>query len=138
MSRRFDKNSRKEAVSFNDEVSYDRRTQMSPLTKGLEKILGRIDPTGEKTHIQTAITEAWKDIAGESVSAHTEAVFIKGSVLVVWLDSQIWVQELTLMGPLYKDKLNEVLGKDTISECRFTLRDSTNTRFQKRFQNNTK
>lgn len=124
---------RNENASFDDEVSYDKRTQMRSIQEGLQGILGKIDPTGEKTHIQTAVTQAWGMVAGDSVASHTEAVFVRGSTLVVWLDSQIWVQELTLMAPLYKDRMNQALERSLISECRFTLRDSDKKRFNKRF-----
>lgn len=126
-----------ENTSFDDEVSYDRRTQMLSIQYGLEAVLGKIDPTGQKTHIQTEITQAWIDVAGDSVAAHTEAVFMRGSVLVVWLDSQIWVQELTLMAQQYKERINEVLGSERVVECRFTLRDSEKKRFNRRFKTNT-
>lgn len=119
--------------SYNDEVPYDRRTQMRSIKDGLDAVLGRIDPTGEKTHIQTEITQAWSEIAGPAVESHTEAVFMRGSLMIVWLDSQIWAQELTLMATMYKDRLNEFLGREAISECRFYLRDSEKKRFKKRF-----
>jgi len=105
-----------------DDYNYDVRTRITPLKEGLDSVLGKLDPTGTKTSHQTEIMNAWSIAAGASSKKHTEAVFVRGSQLIVWLDSPIWAQEMSLMGDSYIHEVNNLVGREFIKTIRFEVR----------------
>ena len=101
---------------------YDRDTKLMSLGEGLGNLLGRLDPTGEKYHLQAGAASAWREVAGPTVASHATAIYVRKRELVIELDSNTWAQELSMMADRYRDAVNERLGDETVESVRFTVK----------------
>lgn len=79
------------------------------LSDQLERMLEKLDPEGKKSNRQHELFRAWREITGPVTVEHTKGIFAEGSKVVVIVDSPLWAQELSLLAPTYKEKLNEYL-----------------------------
>jgi predicted nucleic acid-binding Zn ribbon protein len=66
-----------------------------------------------------ALQRAWPQAAGELVAAQAHPSAERDGVVTVTCSSSVWAQELTLMGPDLIDRLNAVLGGESVRELRF-------------------
>ncbi len=69
---------------------------------------------------QPAVT-AWPEIAGARMAAHTRAVDVDGSTLVVVVDSPAWNAQLRFLKPQLLKKIEGRVGKGLICDIRFVL-----------------
>ncbi len=72
----------------------------------------------ERLQRQTAVMR-WKEIAGDTIAAETEALRIEGSTLVVRVHRAAWRQQLTYIKEGLLVKLKAELGEDSIKDIRF-------------------
>lgn len=90
---------------------------ISSLVPVLMKKLGMADE-----HWLNVLEEEWEQIAGSAVAGHTRPGRIAQKQLTVFVDSSVWMNELTRYG---KDELLANLqsrfGKKEIREVRFSL-----------------
>ncbi|HOJ92101.1 MAG TPA: DUF721 domain-containing protein [Dictyoglomaceae bacterium] len=64
--------------------------------------------------------EQWDKVVGETLALHTKPAYVKNGVLYVYVDSSVWVQELSLFKPKLMEKINEKLVvPDTIKDIVF-------------------
>jgi predicted nucleic acid-binding Zn ribbon protein len=69
---------------------------------------------------QPAVT-LWPEIAGAKTAAHTRAVEVDGSMLVVVVDSPAWMAQLRFLKPKLLKKIDGRVGKGLIADVRFVL-----------------
>lgn len=65
---------------------------------------------------ELSIQSAWDKIAGEMIAAHTKEVLLRGSMLIVRLDSPALRQELHYQRELIKHNVNRHTGRETVKE----------------------
>ena len=95
-----------------------RRTEsVSAIAGGL---WGRLDRTGEAATKARAIA-AWRAVAGDEVSAHARGFALRERELLVFVDSPVWANELSVLSENYRTAVNERLGKETVGSIRFTV-----------------
>ena len=87
----------------------------------LEQLRGRLDPTGEKLGQTERLRRAWEVVAGPSVASHSRNLFLHGNELVVWLDSNLYAQELPLFANEYLKGLARELGRGVVSRITYRL-----------------
>jgi len=87
----------------------------------LEQLRGHLDPTGEKLGQAERLRKAWEAVAGASVSAHTKNLFLRGDELIVWLDSNLYAQELPLFADEYRAGLERELGAKAVKTISYRL-----------------
>ncbi len=75
-------------------------------------------PLREGLH-QQKVLSSWKEIVGEEIARHSEALALKDGILWVRVEGSAWSQELTLLKPQIKKRLEERLGKGTVNDVRF-------------------
>lgn len=49
----------------------------------------------------------WEEVVGETLSQHTKPAYVKDGILYVYVDSSVWVQELSLFKNNLIEKLND-------------------------------
>lgn len=49
----------------------------------------------------------WEKVVGETLSQHTKPAYVKDGILYVYVDSSVWVQELSLFKNNLIEKLND-------------------------------
>ncbi|MSN25572.1 MAG: DUF721 domain-containing protein [Geobacter sp.] len=65
---------------------------------------------------EAEIWRVWPDVVGETVAARAQPLRIINGTLTVAVSSAPWIQELRFMTGMIKDKLNNNLGGEVVSE----------------------
>ena len=104
-----------------DSNDYDRRTRMTSLGRGIEEVVGRLDPTGGKAKLQSGAASAWRTVAGDAVSAHAVSVYVRGGQLVVEMDSAAWATDISFLSGEYLKAVNAHLGEDVVDSVRIVV-----------------
>jgi len=69
------------------------------------------------------LIQAWPDIVGPQIAAHTLPAEVRAKTLWVVVDSSPWLHELTLLKPVLIDKLARWGGRALIHDVRFRIGD---------------
>lgn len=101
---------------------FTEHSRNTSLKQALESLLHNIDPTGEKSNIQTRLTKAWEEITGPSTLEHTVALFQRGDTIVVWVDDATWASNIRMLESMYLEKISEALGDPTLRRVRVEVR----------------
>ena len=64
------------------------------------------------------LMDAWKQTVGERIAAQATPLALKGSVLVLAVPDAVWRQELALMTPEIRDRINAMLGRKVVERIR--------------------
>ena len=97
------------------------RGRLLDLDLSLEQLRHHIDPTGERLGQIERLRHAWEAVTGASVSAHTQNLFLRGSELVVWLDSNLYAQQLPLFAREYCAGLERELGSAAVKTISYRV-----------------
>jgi hypothetical protein len=68
-----------------------------------------------------AILKLWPKAVGSQIAEQSQPDCLRGGTLFVKTVSSVWVQQLHFMKEDIRRKLNELAGKETIKEIRFTV-----------------
>ena len=82
----------------------------------------------EKALVQAKVQREWEALVGPMISAHAQPEQLRFNKLYVRVDSPAWLQELTLLKPSLKDKLNTALGKEAVGEIVLRLGNKSASR----------
>jgi hypothetical protein len=85
-----------------------------------ESVFGRLDRSGEGRERARAVT-AWRHVAGAEVFAHARGFALRGTELLVFVDSPIWANELSMLSEQYRSAVNERIGKEAVGSIRFAV-----------------
>lgn len=61
----------------------------------------------EKKLCEYLALDKWEEIVGETLSEHTRPAYVKDGVLYIYVDSSVWVQELSLFKNKLIEKIND-------------------------------
>ena len=87
----------------------------------LEQLRTHLDPSGEKIGQPERLRRAWEAVVGPSVTAHTKNLFLRGGELIVWLDSNLYAQQLPLFVDEYRAGLERELGAKVVTSISYRL-----------------
>jgi hypothetical protein len=82
-------------------------------------VLKRLDRSGNMERARAVAV--WRDIAGDEVAAHAMGFAMRGSELLVYVDSPVWATELTALSEDFRSKINTVVGRELVGSMRFTV-----------------
>jgi hypothetical protein len=82
-------------------------------------VLGRLDRGGNIERARAVA--AWREIAGDEVAAHAMGFAMRGSELLVYVDSPVWATELAALSERYRSDINTALGKELVGSMRFSV-----------------
>jgi hypothetical protein len=68
-----------------------------------------------------AVLKLWPKAVGRQIAGQSQPDCLRGGTLFVKTISSVWVQQLHFMKEDIRRKLNELAGKETIKEIRFTV-----------------
>ncbi|VFQ42903.1 protein of unknown function duf721/upf0232 [Desulfoluna butyratoxydans] len=68
-----------------------------------------------------SLWKTWTEAVGEEVARHTRPKAFKGSLLLVTVDSSVWIHHLSMMKDEIVARINTQLGEDTLREIRFSI-----------------
>jgi predicted nucleic acid-binding Zn ribbon protein len=93
-----------------------RRRAPRPLAAALGRVTSGLEPPTLLARAQGC----WADAVGEVISAEAEPVSERDGVLTVSCRSSVWAEELKMMAPDLRDRLNAAFGEEAVAELRFT------------------
>jgi len=70
---------------------------------------------------ENAVLKLWPKAVGRKIATQTQPDGLRGGTLFVKTTSSVWVQQLHFMKDEIRQKLNELAGKETIKEIRFSV-----------------
>lgn len=94
-----------------------RKREAQSLSEILGESLKNLQIDG-KIH-ETRIMDAWSDVVGPVITAHTGNKYVSRRILYVQMDTPIIRSELQMMRQSLVEKLNKVAGSDTIKDIIF-------------------
>jgi predicted nucleic acid-binding Zn ribbon protein len=95
-----------------------KRVAPRPLREALEAVTATAAPAGVLARAQ----QLWPEVAGTVVAAESEPVAERDGVLNVRCASAVWAQELELLAPDIRARLNAALAPgEPVRELRFTV-----------------
>ncbi len=103
------------------EMPRHQRGKLLDFDLSLEQLRSHIDPSGERLGQPERLRKAWEAVVGPSVSAHTKNLFLRGSELIVWLDSNLYAQQLPLFIDEYRAGLERELGSKAVTSISYRL-----------------
>lgn len=80
----------------------------------------RLDRTGNGAAKARAVS-AWRSAAGEEVYTHARGFALREGELMVYVDSPVWANELSVLAEHYRTAVNDRIGKETVTSMRFTV-----------------
>lgn len=84
------------------------------------RLLGKLDRSGEGLR-RARVVATWREVAGPEVASHARGFALRGTELLVYVDSNVWANELAILSEEYRTALNERLGKEAVGSIRFAV-----------------
>jgi predicted nucleic acid-binding Zn ribbon protein len=93
-----------------------RRRAPRPLAAALDRVAATLEPPTLLARVQGC----WADAVGDVVSREAAPVSEREGVVTVSCRSSVWAEELKMMAPDLRERVNAALGEGAVSELRFT------------------
>ncbi len=106
---------------------------MARTIEKFSRTLGRIlKARGMQGRLQEyRIFSDWDRTVGPAIARHARPASLRGNRLLLVVDSPAWMQQLSLMKPELRDKLNAGLGRESVREITLRLGEITAPEIQK-------
>ena len=99
-----------------------RRPGPRPLSAALATLTRELEPQTPIARVQ----RAWRETAGATLVEEAEPVSERDGTVTVACRSSVWAQDLSLLAPDLRERLNEALGAPAeapvVRELRFVVR----------------
>lgn len=96
-----------------------RRREIEPLWNVGDDILKKVDPHGHR--FKSRAVAVWPEVAGDEIVKHTKGVALRDGELIVYVDSPVWANELTMLTERFKSDINAKLGEELVKSLRFNV-----------------
>jgi predicted nucleic acid-binding Zn ribbon protein len=93
-----------------------RRLAPRPLAAALGRVTAGLEPPTLLARVQ----RCWAAAVGEVMNAEAEPVAERDGVVTVSCRSSVWAEELKMMGPDLRERVNAALGEEAVAELKFT------------------
>ena len=93
-----------------------RRRAPRPLAAALVRVTAGLEPPTLLGRVQGA----WAEAVGEVVNDEAQPVSERDGVVTVACRSSVWAEELKMMAPDLRERVNAALGEEAVGELRFT------------------
>lgn len=92
----------------------------TPLNRVLENLMKGKDFTGDLEAF--SVFSLWPKIAGRRIAAHTRPARIKGRVLYLEVDDQLWLSQLKYMKDDILEKMGQTIKPGVFNDLKFLLK----------------
>lgn len=93
--------------------------KLEPVTGTIQQVLDKLGLSEQMAQYRAVL--CWEKAAGAQVSKHARAYSIDKGVLLVFVDSHVWIRELIFLKAELLRKLNAELGAETVKDIRFAI-----------------
>ncbi len=94
-----------------------RKGELTDFASIADSVVRRLDPGGRLEEVR--VISMWEEVAGEEIARHTRGFGLKRGELLVFVDSNTWANELSLMAEPLRDALNAAVGEKLVESMRF-------------------
>jgi hypothetical protein len=94
-----------------------RKGELTDFASIADSVVRRLDPEGRFE--EARVISMWEEVAGEEIARHTRGFSLKRGELLVFVDSNTWANELSLMAEPLRDSLNAAVGERLVESMRF-------------------
>ena len=101
-----------------------KRIAPRPLAEALQGVARDASPAT----LIAAVQAAWPTVAGETLAGAAQPVSASERVVTIACESGVWAQELELLGPDLRERLNASLEGARIEKLRFVVGSPPNER----------
>ena len=67
------------------------------------------------------VDSCWPELVGETLSEHSRPVAMKGKLLLVHVNSSVWLHEMRFIKSDLIDKINRLLGQQRVKDIKFKV-----------------
>ena len=85
----------------------------------LKDLFGKLEKN--KGFFKEEIEATWEKVAGQKAFKHSRPVSLRKKILSIYVDSSVWMEELTLKKRFLLKGLRKELGREKIEEIRFKV-----------------
>lgn len=100
-------------------MSAKRRRDIASIRSVLDSFVGRIDPDGRRH--ESEVVAAWGRVCGDEIAAHTMGHSFSDGELLVFVDTAVWANELSLMAEEMRRRLGEAVPQVSVESIRFVV-----------------
>lgn len=99
---------------------------MRTMAKKIDRLSTTITKILKSRGLESGLSEYkvfghWEKTVGEVIALHARPAMVRGKKLTLIVDSPAWMQQLSLLKPEIKKKLNRDLGREAILEITLKL-----------------
>jgi predicted nucleic acid-binding Zn ribbon protein len=94
-------------------------SRLVPLSGVLQQVLRQYGL--EHKFLEHRMTEAWEEVVGKTIAAHTLPETVRFKKLILRVDSSVWMQQLTFYKKEMIQKINESFPTLKIEEIHFRV-----------------
>ena len=96
-----------------------KKKQMSALTEELDKVLHKLSKNNPSLAQNTKVMIAWEHICPPYFYKYTTGVELRGSKVIIFISSPVIAHDLGAMSEMYKEAINNYIGKQIVSSVSF-------------------
>lgn len=96
-----------------------KNSKPAPIGDVIKGVFERLDK--ERGLAREDIDGYWKELVGEKGLEHSRPATLRRGILLVRVDSSVWLQNLVMRKRALLKGLKRTLGKDRISEIQFRI-----------------
>ena len=93
--------------------------EAEPVGELINRVLGKYRQEADQEI--TKLWDLWEDAVGEQIAENTRPAAFKGKILIVYVSSSTWMQQLQFLKKDMITKINNVLGEELIEEIKFRI-----------------
>jgi len=93
--------------------------EAEPVGQLINRVLGKYRQEADQEI--TKLWDLWEDAVGEPIAENTRPAAFKGKILIVYVSSSAWMQQLQFLKKDMITKINNVLGEELIEEIKFRI-----------------
>jgi predicted nucleic acid-binding Zn ribbon protein len=90
-----------------------------PIGELVGKLLGKYRQVSD--HKLTKLWDIWEDAVGELIAENTRPAAFKGHMLIVYVNSSTWMQQLQFLKKDIIENVNAALGENVVEEIKFRI-----------------
>ena len=96
------------------------------MRKPIERLSATITKLLKARGLESRLSEyrifgQWEAAVGDVIARHAHPVAMHGKKLTLVVDSPAWMQQLSLLKPEIKEKVNSIIGNDVVRDIKLML-----------------
>ncbi len=96
-----------------------KQKQLSHIRQVLPELLGNLRGSDDRDLMR--LWDIWPEAVGAPVAQNTRPAAFRGKILIVEVNSSVWMHQLQFVKADMKDRINQTLGAHLVDELKFKV-----------------